>query len=103
MMSATEVERRENLSGINPLNASTLREEFRTAEPFPSVLIDNFLEESFARSVVASFPSFEKSRELGRSFKAVNEVGKVQVTDAKVFPQPVADLNRLLSSAPFVE
>ncbi len=101
-MSVTEVSAPESLSLINPLDPLALRSQFRDAVPFPSILIDNFLEASFAREVVRSYPSFAKSQELGRSFKAVNEVGKVQVTDSKVFPAPVAELNRFLSSPAFV-
>jgi Rps23 Pro-64 3,4-dihydroxylase Tpa1-like proline 4-hydroxylase len=38
---------------------SALHEQFATAEPFPLLLIDGFLEESFAEELLSEFPSIE--------------------------------------------
>jgi hypothetical protein len=89
-------------STINPLDVSELRNRFQTAKPFPSICIDNFLTEEFAHRVNNSFPSLAESRKMGRSFKAVNEVGKVQVTDAQVFPPALVELHQVLAGAEFL-
>jgi hypothetical protein len=80
-----------------------LREQFINAEPFPFVKIDGFLDSAFANEVAAAYPSFEHAQTQGRTFKAVNEVKKVQVTDTKAFPGPVAQLNKLLASSEFLD
>src|SRR5437660_549651 len=48
-------------------------------------------------------PSFEEAARLGRSFSAVNERRKIQVTDARTFPAPIAELNRALASPEFLD
>jgi hypothetical protein len=88
---------------LNPLDRDALRERVRKATPFPNVCIDNFLDEGFAERVLAAFPSYEDAVKVGRSFSAVNEKGKVQVTDARVFAEPVAELNRELASPEFLD
>jgi hypothetical protein len=80
-----------------------LRRRFTSAEPFPFVKIENFLDPVFAAEVAAAYPSFEVAVAQGRTFKAVNERKKVQVTDASVFPGPVAQLNKLLASSAFLD
>ena len=40
---------------------------------------------------------------MGRSFKAVNEKRKTQITDAALFPAPIRKLHELLASDAFVE
>jgi hypothetical protein len=79
-----------------------LRRQFISAEPFPFVKIDDFLDPTFADEVAASYPSFDEALRRGRSFKAVNERKKVQVTDASAFPEPVVRLHRLLASQEFL-
>jgi hypothetical protein len=79
-----------------------LRHQFLDAKPFPFVKIDNFLDPLFAQEVAAAYPSFEAAMTQGRSFKAVNEQRKVQITDASTFPEPVAQLNELLASPAFL-
>ncbi|MFO0954458.1 MAG: 2OG-Fe(II) oxygenase [Isosphaeraceae bacterium] len=88
---------------INPIDRDELRGRVRAATPFPNFCIDNFLEEGFAEQVLAAFPDFEEAKKLGRSFQAVNERGKVQVTDASRFAGPVAELNRLLAAPEFTD
>lgn len=48
------------LSAVNGLQAA-----FRSADPFPHVVIDNFLDDSFARELLAAFPSFERGNYIG--------------------------------------
>ena len=50
-----------------------------------------------------AFPPYEEAIAVGRSFRAVNEKGKVQVTDSARFPGPIAELNRVLASPEFCE
>jgi len=88
---------------INPIDRDNLRDRFRHAEPYPYFCVDNFLNEDFANAVLASFPSFDQAREVGRAFKGVNEKGKVQVTDAKLFAEPVRQLNEELASPEFLD
>jgi 2OG-Fe(II) oxygenase superfamily len=79
-----------------------LRRQFISAEPYPFVKIDDFLDPAFANEVAAAYPSFEVAMSRGINFDAVNERRKVQVTDASVFPGPVAELNKLLASPAFL-
>jgi len=50
-------------------DASTLREAFASAAPFPHVVIDNFLEPAFAASLLAAFPAFERGNAVGEDGK----------------------------------
>ncbi|MCA9528628.1 MAG: 2OG-Fe(II) oxygenase [Myxococcales bacterium] len=87
---------------LAPYDKEALRAQFRSAEPFPFVAIDDFLEPAFAKEVAASYPTFEVARGHGHEFRAVNEAFKVQVTDEKRFPEPVRRLSNLLSSDAFL-
>ncbi len=42
-----------------------LREAFVAAQPFPHVVIDDFLDAAFARALLASFPAFERGNSVG--------------------------------------
>ena len=88
---------------INPIDREALRQQVRSAKPFPFFKIDNFLEEGFANRVLESFPSFEQARKVGREFAAVNEKYKVQVTDTKEFSEPVRQLNKALAEQDFLD
>jgi 2OG-Fe(II) oxygenase superfamily len=79
-----------------------LRHQFVGAKPFPFAKIDNFLDPDFAQMIAASYPPFGVMSAHGRTFNAVNERKKVQVTDSGVFPEPVARLNKLLASREFL-
>ena len=92
-----------HINHINPIDRDALRERVRTAKPVPNFCIDNFLEESFADSVEAAYPTFDEATKVGRTFSAVNEKLKVQVTDASKFAEPVAELNRTLASPEFLD
>ena len=87
---------------IRQHDRDVLRREFASAAPFPFVKMDDFLEPAFAREVAAAYPSFDTALAQGKTFKAVNERKKIQVTDATLFPGPVARLNKLLASPEFL-
>jgi hypothetical protein len=87
---------------IAPLDRERLREEYRTARPFPFVAIDGFLDRDFASAVAGSYPSFEEARALGREFRAVNENRKVQIVDYERFPRPVQQLADALAAPAFM-
>jgi Rps23 Pro-64 3,4-dihydroxylase Tpa1-like proline 4-hydroxylase len=91
------------MTPLNPIDREALRARARSARPFPNVRIDDFLEESFAEEVNAAFPSFEGATRVGRIFRSVNERGKVQVTDARTFAEPLARLNRALAAPEFLD
>ncbi len=90
------------ITPISPIDRVALREKVRTSSPVPNFCIDNFLDADFAESVLAAYPSYGDAMKVGRSFDAVNEKGKVQMTDASTFAEPVAELNRTLASPEFL-
>jgi hypothetical protein len=87
---------------IQPFDRDALRHKFQAAKPFPFVSIENFLDPAFARDIADAYPKFEDAQEQGRTFNAVNEKKKVQITDARSFPAPVAQLNTALASPAFL-
>jgi len=87
---------------ISPIDREELKRRVQAAMPFPNFCIDGFLDETFAERVLEAFPSYEQALEMGRSFSAVNERGKVQVTDASKFAEPVAELNHALAAPEFL-
>jgi hypothetical protein len=92
-----------HIDHINPIDKESLRERVRTVTPVPNFCIDNFLEESFADTVLAAYPTYAEATKVGKSFAAVNEKGKVQVTDSSTFAEPIAELNRTLASPEFLD
>jgi 2OG-Fe(II) oxygenase superfamily len=92
-----------HIDHINPIDKEALRERVRTVTPVPNFCIDNFLEESFADTVLAAYPTYAEATKVGKSFAAVNEKGKVQVTDSSTFAEPIAELNRTLASPEFLD
>jgi hypothetical protein len=87
---------------INRLDLESLRQKFRSAQPFPHVTIDNFLVPGVAEEVAAAYPSFEKATEMGFGVHIVNEQRKIQVTDTAKFPDPVRRLSDALASPKFM-
>lgn len=79
-----------------------VRQQMRSAPAFPHFCIDDFLDPAFALEVNDAFPTYDTSETLGRSFHAVNEYRKTQVTDASRFPAPILRLYELLCSDEFV-
>jgi len=83
---------------LNPIDREALRAHVRTSKPVPNLVIDNFLKSDFAQRVAEAFPPYQQAMAVGRSFQAVNEKGKVQVTDSAQFPEPIRQLNDLLAA-----
>ena len=88
---------------MNPADRSELRARVASAEPFPFIVIDDFLREDFADEVHASFPAYADSASTGKTFTTVNQRGKYQVSDSKGFPEPITLLNEMLASTDFLE
>lgn len=88
---------------LRPYDREALRAQFRSAQPFPFIAIEEFLEPEFAQACAAAVPTFEESRKLGREFSAVNEKRKVQITDSKLFPDPIAKLHETLCSKEWLD
>jgi Rps23 Pro-64 3,4-dihydroxylase Tpa1-like proline 4-hydroxylase len=88
---------------IRAYDRDQLRSQYRAAQPFPHVCIDDFLDLEFAKTVAAAYPSFEEAERLGFKFNFVNEQRKVQVTDVSKFPPPVKELHDLLASPAFLD
>ena len=88
---------------VQRFNCDNLRSRYslrRAAHPF--VKIENFVDpRSRERSPLPIPPSRPPRRRAG-SFKSVNERKKVQITDARLFPEPVARLNAALASPQFL-
>ena len=85
------------MSSIRHLDVERLRQEFRSAQPFPFITIDDFLEPDFAREVADSYPGFERAAKVGQVFETVNQHLKVQVSDQREFPPPVKLLHDALA------
>jgi len=88
--------------GIAQLDIAALRQRFRAAQPFPFVMIDGFLEPAFALEVARAYPRYEEAEKLGRTFKAVNEYRKIQITDPTHFPAPVRALADAMAEKSFL-
>ncbi len=86
---------------INPIDREALHQKVLASKPVPNFCIDNFLDESFANEVYAAYPSYDEAARQGKSFNAVNEKGKVQITDSKKFTPAVARLNDALAAPEF--
>jgi len=88
---------------LRPFDRDALKAEFAHAKPFPYIKIDDFLIPEAAREIADSYPAFDTALAHGRTFDSVNERKKVQITNAALFPAPVAKLNDLLASQPFLD
>jgi hypothetical protein len=87
---------------LSPLRLSGHHSKFITAEPFPHIAIDSFIDAESARAIAAEYPTFEQAQELGVSFNALNERKKVQITDQARFPPGVKALSDFLASPGFL-
>ena len=83
-------------------NRDELRQQFLSAAPFPHVKIDDFVGPEFGRQVAAAYPSFEVALTRGRTFTAVNERRKIQITDSSAFPPAIARLHEMLAAPSFL-
>ena len=64
-------------------NCAEMHKQFVTAQPFRHICIDNFLDETFARSLLEQFPAFDEKL-------AINENGEV---GAKAVHESITDLD----------
>lgn len=87
---------------IKPLNREVLRGRFQSAQPFPFVVMDDFLEPEAVAEIAAAYPTFEEAQRRGFTFNFVNEQKKVQITDAGAFPESVRRLNEAISAPSFL-
>jgi Rps23 Pro-64 3,4-dihydroxylase Tpa1-like proline 4-hydroxylase len=87
---------------FNPLDVEALRLQMQQAPGFPHFCIDNFLDASFANEVHDAFPTYQEAERSGRSFDAVNEKRKTQITDSAKFAPPIHRLHEALASPAFV-
>lgn len=96
-------EPRPQLISVTARDREALRDAYRRATPFPHVVIDGFLDPGFARAVAAAYPEASAAARIGKTFRALNERGKTQITDPAQFPKPVQELNTQLSSRDWLE
>ena len=87
---------------INPLAVAELNEVFHNTSPFPSMVLDDFLDKDFAHAVAGAYPSYAQARSMGREFSAVNERFKIQVTEPSKFPVDVKRLADEICGASFI-
>jgi len=87
---------------IRRLEVERLRQEYRRAEPFPFVVIDEFLEEGVAREVVEAYPSFHAAADMGLVLESAHEHRRLQIPDPRRFLSPVRQLQRALAAPEFL-
>lgn len=92
-----------SLDFINPIDRDALRTQFQNAKPVPWFKIDNFLKPQFAETCAAAFPTYDQVQKMGVTFTNINEKGKFQVVDSKLFPQPLKQLEEALNGREFLE
>lgn len=88
---------------IRRLDIEALKSQFQSAQPFPHICIDGFLEPAFADELAAAFPPYSEAKQLGREFATVNEKRKVQVCDYDKLPQSLQRLADALSGQTFID
>lgn len=88
---------------INDHNWEELGKQFRAADPFPSICIDNFLRPEFADDLEQSFPDYNSANEVGREIRSLNSKHKTQIDDPDLFPEPVAAVGKALGSQVFLD
>ncbi len=93
-----------DLSQYLNYDKDALRKQWQVTnkDPYPFFMTDNFLKPDFARQCLAAFPTFEEAGKLGRSFDAVNEKGKIQITDSSKFKPAIKTLSDVLNSPEFL-
>jgi Rps23 Pro-64 3,4-dihydroxylase Tpa1-like proline 4-hydroxylase len=87
---------------LNDVDFTVVRERMQRAPGFPHFCIDDFLDEAFADEVHDAFPAYAQAEKMGKSFAAVNEKRKTQITDARLFAPPILRLHEILASDEFV-
>jgi len=88
-------------SPIRALDPAELGAQFRAAEPFPFLCLDDVLEPDFAHEVADAYPAYEQARKVGKTFYGVNEMRKVEITKEATFPAPVRRLADALTAPAF--
>jgi len=83
---------------FKPLDVQAMHRQFTTAEPFPFVVIDDFLERDEALEIAAAFPTYESTARHGQEYVSVNERRKAQLQDLRLFPEPLKRLSDALHS-----
>jgi hypothetical protein len=87
---------------VNVGDVPALTARYKSAQPFPFILMEHFVDDDVAREVAAAYPTFEEAGRLGFAFNAVNERKKIQISDRTLFPEPVERLHQALSSPEFL-
>ncbi len=91
------------MDDLNPIDRETLREQVRTAQPYPHFKIDDFFKHDFALEVAEAFPRLEHAQKIGVGYRGINERGKIQISDSSVFPDPIRKVHEILASPEFVD
>lgn len=87
---------------LRSLDFAALQQEFRSAKPFPHIVLDDFLAPERAAAVRDAFPAHAAAAAVGDSFETEFEHLKVQVTKRDLFPPPIRELHEFLASAEFL-
>ncbi|TWI09458.1 2OG-Fe(II) oxygenase [Aerolutibacter ruishenii] len=88
---------------VNPhacLQADAIRNTFEHARPFAHCVIDDFLTEDFARSLVDAFPAFSDGNATSENGTVG---GKATIERIAGLAEPFAELDRLVQSRPFLD
>jgi len=87
---------------VNAKRLAGSRDVFVSAQPFPHIAIEHFIDRDTCARLAAEYPTFEEAKALGFAFNAVNERRKIQITDSAKFPTTVRQLADFLSSPEFL-
>ncbi|MEP6881587.1 MAG: 2OG-Fe(II) oxygenase, partial [Dokdonella sp.] len=91
------------LAVLNPdvrERAAELHATFVSAEPFPHIAIDDFLDMDFARALLAEFPAFERGNAVGDNGEPG---GKSTVDRIKALGPAYARLDQVIRSREFLD
>ena len=77
-----------------------LREKFTSAAPFPHLVIDEFLQEDFARGLLETFPAFDRGNSMGDDGVPG---GKSTVDRIKALGPAYSRLDDVIRSAEFLD
>jgi hypothetical protein len=81
-------------------NAKALAATFTAAEPFPHIVLDNFLVSDYANALLESFPAFERGNAMGDDGKLG---AKSTVDRIRQLGKPYAALDDLIQSRAFLD
>lgn len=77
-----------------------LGNSYRTAQPFPHVVIDDFLNQDFAERLLQQFPPFERGNSIGDDGRRGN---KATFERVRTLGRDFAALDDLIKSQPFLK